>query len=447
MCRIKQWAGRKVLVMGLGRFAGGVGVSRYLAGQGADVTVTDLSGPEKLAESLRQLEGLPITFHLGGHREKDFAEADIIVVNPAVPKDSPWLEIACKHGTATTAEMNIFFANCPATIVGVTGSNGKSTTTAMTGEVLRVGKKVWVGGNIGNKSLLAEIGRIGPDDVVVLELSSFQLYDLAELKRSPQVAVVTNISPNHLDRHGSMDEYIRAKQHILRYQGKKDVAVLNRLDKEVVGWEGLTKGRVVWYPQECAGQSDALPKIELRVPGEHNQLNAAAALAVGKVFGIEEKAAREALVKFKGLEHRLEFIRELEGVRYYNDSIATTPQSVLAAVDSFAEKKVIILGGYDKKLPFDELAVKITGTVEAVVLLGQVREKLKGSIEQEKRRRNEALPVCVQVEDLAQAVAAARGCARDGMVVLLSPACASYDMFNNFQERGKLFKKLVFELL
>ena len=411
-----------------------MGVSRFLVEHGARVTVTDLRGEEELAESLRQLEGLALEYHLGGHRQSDFVESDLVVVNPAVRRDSPWLRMAREHDVGLTSEMNLFFSLCAAQIIGVTGSNGKSTTTAMIGEVLRRKRKTWVGGNIGWGSLLEKLEQIRPSDLVVLELSSFQLFDLGFLQCSPQVAVVTNIAANHLDWHGTMEEYVKAKQNILRYQKEGDIAILNRFDGQLIEWEGLTPGKVVWYPQED------IKEIELTVPGEHNRMNAAAALVVAEVFEVDREEAKGALKGFKGLPHRLEFIRELEGVRYYNDSIATTPESALAAIDSFAGKKVVILGGYDKKLSLEKLVEKVVGKVEVVMVLGEVRDRLAEMIEKEKQRQNDNFPKCIKAEDFNEAIKTTRKQAQeialkgDPAIVLLSPGCASYDMFDNFQQ-------------
>jgi len=452
----KNFKGKRVLVMGLGRFGGGIGVSKFLAQEGAHVKVTDLAGEDELTESIKQLAGLNIEYHLGGHREEDFAEADLIVVNPAVHKDSPWLKVAREHKVRLTSEMNIFFALCPTPIIGVTGSNGKSTTTAMIGEILKASRgkannqqgnsKVWVGGNIGQGSLLARIKEISRADIVVLELSSFQLYDLGEVECSPHIAVVTNIAPNHLDWHGSMKEYINAKQNIFRFQNQNDYLVLNSEDEELKKWGELTDSKVVWYPEGDRGLRNReyeIEDIKLKVPGRHNRMNAAAALAAVGTMGLDLAEALKALEEYAGLEHRLEFVGEIEGVRYYNDSIATTPESAIAALESFNQKKIMILGGYDKKIPFEGLVKKIAGEVEAVVLIGEVRDTLADLIERERKDRKERLPVWEKADTLEQAVSLCREYAKEGMVVLFSPGCASYDMFRNFQERGEKFKGLV----
>jgi UDP-N-acetylmuramoylalanine--D-glutamate ligase len=444
---------KRILVMGLGSFGGGVSVTKFLIERGARVTVTDLRPEAELQESLAQLEGLPIPYHLGGHVDADFTQAhtDIVVANPAVRPDNKHLVKARQESLQLTSEMNIFFTVCPAPIVGVSGSNGKSTTASMTAAVLRTGenkqaqtqyRKVWLGGNIAQENLLDSLDQIQSDDLVVLELSSFQLYDLGRIQRSPHVAILTNIAPNHLDWHGTMEKYIKAKQNIVRYQIQSDYAILNRLDSEITDWPDLTLSRIIWYPPKTPVE------IPLQVPGEHNQINASAALAAGDIFGIDPDAAKHALGKYQALPHRLEFVRELDGVRYYNDSIATTPESTLAALEAFKEPKVFILGGYDKKISFSAMVHKIvtSQSVPAVVLLGEVRETLFDEIERCKQQYQKKEPQCVRAESLAQAVVLTRQLASPGSMVLLSPACASYDMFQNFQHRGDAFRQIVLKL-
>ena len=439
---------KNVLVLGLGLFGGGVGVTRFLAGRGANITVTDLNDAQTLAASIEQLNDLPITYHLGGHQEEDITGADLIVVNPAIPKNSSWLQLACDHKIAQTSEMNLFFQHCPAPIIGVTGSNGKSTTTAMIAHLLnntpqKKFVRTWLGGNIGQQNLLQQVDQIQFSDIVVLELSSFQLYDLADIARSPHLAVVTNITPNHLDWHGDMAAYIHAKQNILRFQSQNDHAILNRLDKTFQDWPVLTPAKVHWYPDHDDND------IELKLPGRHNRQNAAAALTVARLLAIDLQTARDSLKNFAGLEHRLEWVRTIDGAAYHNDSISTTPESTIAAIDAFDETKILILGGYDKKIPFDQLIdvlIQPQANVESVILLGQVRDKLASQITQAKEKHPSNHPHIELADDLDNAVRLAHNRAQSGMVVLLSPACASYDMFQNFQHRGHRFKELVAKL-
>ncbi|MBI2933810.1 MAG: UDP-N-acetylmuramoyl-L-alanine--D-glutamate ligase, partial [Planctomycetes bacterium] len=373
--------------MGLGLFGGGVGVTRFLVKAGARVTVTDMKTPHDLRESVAALEGLPIELHLAGHREADFRDADFVVTSPAVPADSPWLGIA----RARETEMNLFFKLCPARrIVGVTGSNGKTTTTALIGEILRRGpRRSWVGGNIGG-SLLEDLEKIGPDDGVVLELSSFQLESLDALRRSPNVSVVTNITPNHLDRHGTMEKYVAAKRAIVAHQGEGDLRVLNADDAIVRAFEGAgtawfsLKGRVdgAWVEGERIHVGDeTLDVSRRRLPGWFNLQNmAAAAAATARAFPGWREAAEGALVEFKGVEHRLEFVGEVGGVKYFNDSIATNPESTLAALDTLAGPIVIILGGYDKRLPFEALGRRVRERCRAAVLVGATAGAIEAAI-------------------------------------------------------------------
>ena len=451
--------GKRVTVMGLGLLGGGVGVARYLARQGARVTVTDLKGEDALADSVARLAGLPVTLHLGGHAEADFAEADLVVVNPAVPDGSPFLATARAAGAALETEINLFVKLCPAPIVGITGSNGKTTATSLTAHLLEAGRRrVWLGGNIG-RSLLEDLDAIGPDDLVVLELSSFQLERLAWTGRSPAIAVVLNVSPNHLDRHGSMAAYARAKQPILASQEQGDVALLNADCPVVSGWGGVGRGRKLlfsvvravergaWLEGGAGLWRDGGAPVELfrtsdlRLRGPHNQANALAAAAAAMLCGVPAEAVAPRLRAYCGLEHRLELVRTVGGVAYYNDSKATTTEAAVAALRAFDEPVVLIAGGSDKNLPVSGIAREATRRgLRGAVLLGVTGPTLHGAIE-----RRGTVPVRMAA-DLAEAVRVARDLARPGDAVVLSPGTASYDMFANFEERGAAFKRLVEEL-
>ncbi len=447
--------GRRVTVMGLGLFGGGAGIARFLAGRGARVTVTDLKAEGDLRESVDALRGLPVEFRLGGHDERDFREADLVVVNPAVPATSPWLRLA----PALETEMNLFFKLCRAgTVVGITGSNGKTTTTALAGEVLRRGpSRTWVGGNIGG-SLLESVEEIRPEDVVVLELSSFQLENLGILRRSPNVGVVLNLSPNHLDRHGTMEDYAAAKRQIVRHQGEGDEKVLNADDPLVRGWEAASPSRTWWFSLEEPASRGALARegrITLfadgalftldvsarKIPGRFNLQNMAAAAAAtfaasGGRWPGWRGACEEAFNAFPGAEHRLEFVAEKGGARYYNDSKATDPEATMAALETLPGPFLLILGGFDKKTPFDALARAVAEKpVRACVLLGQTAPAIEAALRAQGR-----VPEIVRAGSLEEAVQVP---ARPGETVLLSPACASWDMFRNFVERGRAFKELV----
>ena len=452
--------GRRVTVMGLGVFGGGVGVTRFLVRHGAHVTVTDLRRPDELADSLAKLGDLDARCVLGEHRDEDFTRADLIVVNPAVPKTSRFLALARQHSIPLTAEMNLFFERCAAPIIGITGSNGKSTTTAMLGQILgRTSSHVWVGGNIG-RCLIEQVEAIQPNDWVVLELSSFQLEDLGARKLSPHVAVVTNISPNHLDRHGTMANYTAAKQQIVRHQKPGDRVVLSgRPEDGVCDWKRCTHVEAAWFALDAHSRCgtfvdegqlvirdhvgtrrlDALSR--LRVRGDHNRLNALAAAAAAAGLGVADQAIIDGLASYAGLPHRLERIAEHDGVSYYDDSIATTPASVMVALDAFDEPIVLIAGGCDKKADLSELARQVARRAKAAVLIGQTAPRLRELM----RDVPDAAPVTL-APTMAQAVRCAAELAEPGDAVLLSPGCASYDMFRNFEDRSARFAEAVAQL-
>ncbi|HUS91176.1 MAG TPA: UDP-N-acetylmuramoyl-L-alanine--D-glutamate ligase [Phycisphaerae bacterium] len=428
-------AGRRVTVVGLGRFGGGIGVTRWLCERGARVTVSDKAPPEDLAESVRQLDGLDVTLHLGRHDERDFAEADLLVVSPAVPPDAAPLKAAAAAGVPRTTEINLFLWRCGAPVVGVTGTVGKSTTTAMIGQALARRFRTHVGGNIG-QSLLGELPRIAPDDMVVLELSSFQLEALPEIARGPHVAVVTNLAPNHLDRHGTLAAYADAKKNLFRFQRPGDVLVLNAADPLTAGWadEAPAGVRVERF-------DPAAEPFELAVAGEHNQANAQAAWTAARLLGVGRAAAAGALREFPGLPHRLQFVAERAGVRYYNDSKCTTPEGAIVALGAFEPRSaVFIVGGYDKGAGFDALGAALAERARAVVALGATAGRIVAAVEAHRRADT---PPIARAADLPEAFALAAGLAAGAAAIVLSPACASYDMFLNYEQRGDRFVELV----
>ncbi len=428
--------GLRVTVVGLGRFGGGLGVTRWLHSQGAIVTVSDQASEESLADSVRELKGLDVALHLGSHDEDDFLQADLLVVNPAMPKNHPLLQAAAEAGVPRTSEINLFLQRCPAPVVGITGSVGKSTTTILAGAVLSRKYTTHVGGNIG-RSLLEKLPEIKSDHIVVLELSSFQLEDTPIVGISPSVALVTNVFENHLDRYaGSLAHYADAKKNIFRFQSPDDVLILNRKCGKTAGWANDAAARVDWFDEEEE-------PFELVLPGRHNQANAQAAWAIGRQFDVDREQAAAALGQCIGLPHRLQFVTEFDGVRYYNDSKCTTPTGAIVALNSFEPGRcVILLGGYDKDVSFDSLAIA-TGHAKAVVTFGQTRKAISAAV---KHHRQGNTPSLLEVETLPEALQAARGCVEAGDVILFSPACASYDQFDNYEKRGETFLKLVMEL-
>lgn len=436
---IMNYSGRRVVVMGLGHFGGGIAVTRWLVEQGAQVTVTDSKSAADLAESLSRLDGLPVRQRLGGHDPADLDGCELLVVSPAVPKDkSEFVREAVRRGIPLSSEMNLFIERCPAKrVVGITGSAGKSTTTAMIGSILTTASeagalpRVWLGGNIGH-SLLGDLQTMSSEDLVVLELSSFQLEDLGALRWSPPIAVITNIQPNHLDRHGTLEAYADAKMNLVRYQSADGVVFVHEGEDEVarrVTAVGAgARLRRVTFPQEFASH--------LRLPGRHNRDNAAAAIAVARALGVADELIKRGIEAFTGLPHRLEFVAERDGVRYYNDSKSTTPESTRIALEAFDEPVVMLVGGYDKKIPLDGISRQLAARAKLTICYGQTGPAFHREITAAGGRAERA-------DSFEDAVAKARAAAVPGDVVVLSPACASYDMFSNYEERGALFRQYV----
>ncbi len=418
--------------MGLGHFGGGVGAARYLAQRGAKVTVTDLADESRLADSLTTLADVPIhSLHLGGHREEDFRQADLIVVNPAVHPDHPLLTVAVRNGARLTTELELFLTNCRAPMVGVTGSNGKSTTAAMIAAVFQAdGRRTWLGGNIG-RSLLEGLDTLSADDRVVLEISSFQMHYLVPGARVPQAAVVTNCVPNHLNWHPDWAHYKASKQKLLTWQTAADAAVLNTLDPEVSTWCPCVQGRLLpMLPL------DEIPP--LRVPGEHNRVNAACAGAAALAAGCSTRAVSEGLARFAGLSQRLEMIATIAGRRFYNDSSATTPESTVAALKALPGPLWLLAGGTDKGADYREMLAAIASRARGVAFFGAVgRRLLEQAAELAPNVASTAVPTLAQALEWVWQNSAA------GDAVVLSPGCASLDQFINYRHRGETFVGLV----
>lgn len=478
---LPELQGRRVTVVGLGRFGGGIGAVQFLCRRGARVTLTDLLDERALADSLAELGGCPLqALHLGGHREADFTQADLIVASPAVSPDDRFLNAARHAGVPITSEMNLFWQCNRARVIGVTGTNGKSTTAALTDSMLRAGDVTCrFGGNIG-RSLLPLVEEIEPHEWVVLELSSFQLANLDGIAARPDVAVVTSFRPNHLDRHRSVAAYRRAKRSIIRWQRHSDTAVLNADDPDVAGWKttarrlgfGLTdtggcgvfrSARGVVYRAETGDELLPIDK-RLTLPGDHNLQNAMAAACAARAVGVPAEAVLHGLQHFEPLPHRMQFICEAAGRRFYNDSLATTPDSAVVAVKSFRKPVVLLAGGYDKQADLKELAAGIRKRAKAAALMGQTADKLSHLVarpsakvsdyggtdatdvrlERDSRpHRPHGQPLAVKkCTSLDEAFRWAVGQSAPGDVVLLSPGCASYDWFRDYRERGERFAEL-----
>lgn len=448
--------GKRVVLLGVGHFGGQIEAARFMCRAGARVLATDLKPASSLEKALAALAGLPIEWRLGGHREEDLRGADLVVVSPAVPKSSPFLAILRREGIPATTELNLTIERLRAPIWAVTGSNGKSTTTALLGRVVAAaGHRTHVGGNIG-RPLLNEVDAIAEDDRAILELSSFQLDDLREAGGfRPRVAIVVNLSPNHLDRHGTMESYAAAKRTIVEGQRAEDVAVLNREDPLVMAFAKATRARVVTFGLEppaagegsflragtllfrdaAGAEEELLAADALRVRGRHNLMNALAVAAAARAAGLAREPIVHALASFDGIPDRLEIVREWRGIRFVNDSKATTPEAAIAALEAFPPPIVHIAGGQDKGMDSRGLVRAIAARVHASFLIGKVRATLRAEVEGAGGR-------AVACDSLEAAFEAAVAAARPGATVLLSPAFASYDMFSSYEERGERFRAL-----
>ncbi len=403
-------------------------------GAGAKVLVTDKDSAEKLAESVEKLAGLPIEFRLGEHREADFTSADLVVISPAVYPNNPYLLAAKNAGVPISMEIQFFIERCPAQIIGITATKGKSTTTAMLGAMLREKHMVHVGGNLGG-SLLFDLPKIHKDHLVVLELSSYMLQHLEPMRWSPHVAIVGMIGRDHLDWHGSEAAYVDAKENLVRFQSPKDFAILNSQSPAACGFADQTRAKTIYYGTE----SD--PIFDVPVAGAHNQLNAQGAFAAAKIFGISREEAQHALSNFKGLPHRLELVHESDGVQWIDDSIATIPEAAVAAMRSFPRGKVIqIIGGSDKKLDMTAHVSNI-GRRSARRFSPSAKPGLRLPGWYVPRADQHAvLQECGKSGDSRGLKP--RKMAVAGDVVLLSTGCASHDQFVNFEDRGNQFARL-----
>ena len=445
--------GKRIAVIGMG--VSNTPLIRMLLRADLNVTVRDKAHRERVEDIAEELESLGARLVLGEDYLEDLTE-DIIFRTPGLKPGTPQLQAAMEQGSEITSEMELFFRTCPCQIIAVTGSDGKTTTTTLISEFLKAaGYNVFVGGNIG-KPLLPDVDGMEPEDFAVLELSSFQLMTMDQ---SPDIAVFTNLSPNHLDYHGTMEEYTAAKMNIYIHQNEDCRAIFNYDNQTTRELAAGAKGQRVWFSRQNRpgegvylrdgaiwltneqGSREVLPLREILLPGVHNIENYMAAIAA--VDGlVPDKVVREVAGNFKGVEHRIELVREMDGVRYYNDSIGTSPTRTMACLDSFDQKIILIAGGYDNGVPFTSLGVAITEKVKTLVLTGATSQAIRAAVEGAESYAP-GTPDIVELDDFAEAVKAARAAAEPGDVVILSPACAAFDKFKNFMERGKYFKELV----
>ncbi len=446
----KSLRGKKILVMGLG--VSNRPLVRMLLAYGCDVTGCDKTPREQFDDELRELAAFGCKMKVGEGYLDDLS-ADLVFRTPGMHPDLPALKALRESGAEVTSEMQVFFDVCPCTILAVTGSDGKTTTTTLISEMLKAsGKTVWLGGNIGTP-LLPMIDQIQQTDYAVVELSSFQLMDM---HTSPHIAVVTNLAPNHLDVHKDMEEYIQAKVNLFRYQGSSDILIVNADNAITSAFEGNGQTRYFSYSGKmksgtylegdmiCRNGVPVLDKKQIVIPGEHNVENFMTAIMAVEGL-VEDETVRQVARSFGGVEHRIEFVREKDGVRFYNDSIASSPTRTIAGLKSFPQKVILIAGGYDKKIPYDVLGPYICRHVKALYVCGATGPKIRQAVEQ-CPEYTPGCPIIVDCADLGQATIRAAGDAKSGDVVLMSPASASFDQFKNFEYRGKYFKALVKEL-
>lgn len=447
---------RKVTVVGLARE--GVALCRFLVARGAHVTVSDIKEAEALGPQLAQVAGLPLRLSLGRHRPDDGLDADLVCLSPGIPPDIELVQAARARRVPISSATALFFERCRARIVGVTGSSGKTTTTALVGAMLAAaGRSATVGGNIG-KPLIEQVDDFSPEDWVVLELSSFQL---EPLRQSPHIAVITNLAPDHFDRHPTFSAYADAKSQIIRHQTPADYAVLNRDDSNAWAMADLTPARPVPFslssdPGEDGAFSDGtclwvrwkgrsqrlLAAADVPLRGGHNLANVCAAAGAGVAARVPAAAMAQAIRSFHPLPHRLESVDEVDGVLYVDDSIATTPFRAMAGIQSFSQRILLLAGGRGKHLPLDTWADLVRRRCRVVVLFGEASEEMAIALAGE----GDTPLVILRAPVLSDAVRLAHSLARRGDVVLLSPGATSFDEFNDYAARGDAFRATVASL-
>ncbi len=457
-----DWRTQRILVIGAGRQ--GTALASYFIKQGAEVTITDLRQKEDLPANAKTLAGLPIRWVLGEHPLSLLDGVDMVCVSGGVPLTIPLLAEARKRGIPWTNDSQLFLEIAPCPVIGITGSAGKTTTTTLVGKMAAIEsednqtfRKVWVGGNLGNP-LLDDVDKMDKQDLAVMELSSFQL-EIMTL--APHVAAVLNITPNHLDRHKTMEAYIEAKTNIIRNQRCNDIAVLNRDEPVSWGLQEQARGYIVSFGKnkpeqgysgsyirdgriviaESGKDSDICGLADIKLRGAHNVMNVLAACAIAYSAGISFESMKKAVSSFRGVAHRLEFVRSWGGADWYNDSIATAPERAMAAMRSFDNPIVLLAGGRDKDLPWDEFAKLAAKRVRMLVLFGEAADIIEKAVSPYMGADR-----MIHCAKMADAVSEAAKIIEPGDVVLLSPGGTSFDEFRDFEERGIAFRKLVRKL-
>jgi UDP-N-acetylmuramoylalanine--D-glutamate ligase len=447
------------VVLGLARQ--GIAATRWLVELGAQVTVSDMKAEAQLQGPIESLRDLDVKWALGGHPSSLLDDCDVLCLSGGVPIDLPIVLEAQQRGIPLTNDAQLFVERCPAPVIGITGSAGKSTTTTLTGEIFKAAHHTtWVGGNIGNP-LISDLKEMLPTDRVVMELSSFQL-DV--MTTSPHVAAILNVTPNHLDRHPSMEAYIEAKRHILDYQSFDDIAVLGYDNPTARALSGMANGYVRFFSREKIigrgaflkgdrilvvqnNEEEVCRVSDLQLRGDHNVLNVLAACALTSALNVDVEPMAQAIRTFKGVAHRLQLVREVNGVKYYDASISTAPERLMADLNVYSEPIVLLAGGRDKHLPWEDAARCIVKRVRELIVFGEMAELVQTAVEAQLSQSDErVLEKIHHAATLEEAVSIAARVARSGEVVLLSPGGTSYDAFKDFEERGNKFQELVQEL-
>jgi len=451
----KEIKGKRIAFIGTG--VTNTNIIRLFLTKGFDVTICDRKTAEDMGSLYGELASLGAKYRLGANYLDSLTDFDVVFRSPGMYFNHEKLVEARKKGVFVTSEMEVFFEICPCKIYAVTGSDGKTTTTTLISEMLlRQGKNVHKGGNIG-RALLPIVEDMSEDDVAVVELSSFQLISM---RHSPNTAVITNISPNHLDVHGTMEEYIDAKKNLILHQSAFSRTVLNADNAETIALSDLVRGIKLTFSRfeipdfgaflnsdgvicfnEYGKITEIMEASDIKIPGIHNVENYLAAISA--IWGeVDIDVIKTVAKTFGGVEHRIEYVRTVNGVKYYNDSIATSPTRVLAGLNSFTQKLIVIAGGYDKKIPFEPMADTICSNVKHLILLGATADKIEAAVKGSTQYNEEALQIH-RADSMENAVKIAYEIAAEGDIVTLSPACASFDSYPNFEARGIHYKNLV----
>lgn len=459
---MSNWQGRRILIIGAARQ--GQALARYLSKAGACVILNDQKSRSELKHLLIKMENTGVRCEFGNHAPSLLSNVDLVSVSGGIPESNPLIVQAKTRGIPLTNDTQVFLEEVKAPVIGITGSAGKTTTTALTGKILQQAnkrtRKVWVGGNIG-LPLVDKLEKISAEDIIVLEISSFQL---EQMSISPHIAAILNITPNHLDRHGTFEAYRAAKTRLIEFQRQDDFCVLNRDDQVAWNLRGKTRAKILGFGF-CRGSSrekttyiergvirlesdgvvvPLIPISSIRLRGNHNISNVLAACTISHLAGAKPDAMRQAVENFTGVAHRLEYVREHLGVKWYNDSIATAPERTIAAIHSFSEPIILLLGGRDKNLPWEKLAGLIHQRVDHVVVFGEAAPKINNALG--KSRSNTRPYSIFTTITLKEAIKAASEIAQPGHIVLFSPGGTSFDEYRDFEERGEAFKKWVNQL-